>query len=78
MKEIWRNDLACHYINHDYSRQSKSGNIYLADFECCDMRGVIEFFENIDEEVNLIESWSGDKIDIAWQRSGTGWQVRNL
>ena len=75
MKEIWRDDLVCHYIGHDYSTQSKSGNIYLAEYECCHMPGVIGFFENIDEKVNFIQSWSGDKIDTAYARSDAGWKA---
>jgi hypothetical protein len=65
--------LMCNVVSLGYYAKGRIGTLYLAEGDCCDMRGCIELFEGIDPEVMLIQTYSGGVRDTRYRRTGGGW-----
>ena len=61
----------------EYSFKYHTGRLYMESHCCCDMQGCINFFRNIDPDVELIRTFAGIKEDTSYRRCSDGirWQA---
>lgn len=71
----WDERLMCDVVSLSYDFRSHTGQLYLPDGSCCDMRGCVALFEAIDPKVTAINTHSGDKADTAYRKKGTEWKA---
>jgi hypothetical protein len=70
----WHEGLQCCVIAIGYEPASRRGVLCMPDGSCCDMSGCIVVFEAIDPMVAKIETWAGDRPDMAYVKlPGGGW-----
>jgi hypothetical protein len=74
-KALWDERLMCDVISLGYDFHSRTGRLYMAHGNCCDMTGCVELFEAIDSEAEAIHTYSGDKADTAYRREGKKWKA---
>lgn len=66
-KSPWNECLVCHVCRLAYNFVEKTGELWLPNGHCCDMSGCIELFQRIDEDVQKITTYSGDKPDTIYK-----------
>ncbi len=71
---MFRNDLGCEVSNLEYDFDTKKGKLTMESGQCCDLSGCISIFEKIDQNVEIIETFSGDKSDTIFKRVNGDWQ----
>jgi hypothetical protein len=71
----WDKRLMCDVVSlaHDFS--SHTGQLYLPEGDCCDMKGCVTMFEGIDSKVTAINTYSGGKSDTIYLKDGTEWHA---
>ena len=52
--------LKCSEARIKYDYQTKVGQLFMPEGECCDMQGCFSIFEYIDSDVSVITTYSGD------------------
>ena len=67
--------LKCSEARIKYDYQTKVGQLFMPEGECCDMQGCFSIFEHIDPAVNVITTYSGDVADTTYFKIGRKWQV---
>jgi hypothetical protein len=67
--------LMCHVTSLAYDFLGHSGQLYLLDGDCCDMRGCVALFEEIDPKVTSISTYAGDKTDTLYRKEGKKWHA---
>jgi hypothetical protein len=72
---IWHPGLMCHLLHLEYDCRRGIGKLYFPSGNCCDCAGAIKLFENIDPDVQRIETWSGNDPDTVYDRSAGKWDV---
>lgn len=70
--------LQCGAKSIRYDFDTKTGQLFMEEGDCCDMSGCIKFFERIDEKVSRIETFSGSAEDTLYvrRRSSGEWTAR--
>ena len=72
--EIFHHGLMCFVLGLEYDYRTRIGTLRLDG--CCDMSGCLRLFQQIDPEVERIDTfWSGEP-DTAYIRKGDKWIVR--
>ena len=68
--------LMCEPLRMEYDFTRRRGLLFMANGDCCDMDGCISIFKAIDQDVTLIETWSGEMPDTYYARTSTdAWQA---
>jgi hypothetical protein len=70
---VWDKRLRCNVRSLTYDFGSQTGQLYLTDFDCCDMGGCISIFEAIDPRVTEIKTYSVAKGDLTYRKRGAKW-----
>jgi len=65
--------LQCRVQEMYYNYAEKAGGAYFPKDNCCDMNGIIEIFTNIDKDVQLIATYSGDVEDTLYAKMRGKW-----
>jgi hypothetical protein len=74
--EAFHHGLQCSVRSVTYDFVERRGRVDMERLCCCDMEGCIAFFEAIDRQVQLIETFSGEKPDTAYvRRPELGWEA---
>jgi len=70
----FRRGLKCTPVSVSYNFETRRGTLVMVAGECCDMRGCIELFEEIDSDVKRIDTVSGEKPDTWYVNIGGKWK----
>lgn len=67
----------CHVLDWGYQRVRLRGLLYMPKNECCDMRGCIETFQDIDPNVREIHTFAGGEASVRYARAhpNSSWRV---
>ena len=65
-------EMQCFVETVAYDFQHLRGTVWVSSSGCTDMGGCIAFFERIDPNVRLIETFSDDKADTTYRRNAVG------
>jgi hypothetical protein len=68
--------LQCRVLSLEYNFECHTGHIFFPPGNCCDMEGCINFFKNIDKEVNCIMTFAGGERDTSYWRKNNEWVAR--
>jgi hypothetical protein len=66
----------CAVLSVKYNFDTKTGKLVMDEMNCCGMTGTIKFFETIDKNVSLIETFQMDKLDTTFIKLDGKWEVR--
>ncbi|SEP45341.1 hypothetical protein SAMN02990966_06494 [Rhodospirillales bacterium URHD0017] len=61
-------EIMCDVRGIAYDFERRIGRLYMAEDNCCDMSGCIEFFSGIDPDVRRIETFAGEVPDTVYIR----------
>lgn len=67
--------LQCSIVRLEYDFASHTARLFLPDMNCTDMSGAIAFCQQIDEAVQLIETFEDGRLDIRYQLRGGKWRA---
>lgn len=59
-----------HRISYDFALHT--GEVWMPDGSCTDMKGVIEWFGDIDDGVKTIITWSEGRLDTTYIQDDAG------
>jgi len=65
--------LKCGVLRLAYDFDSATGTLHVPDGHCCDMKGCIDLFKEIDPAVQAIDTFSGVKPDTRYRRVQEDW-----
>lgn len=65
---VYHSDLQCQVEETQYSRELKTGSIFMPEGHCVDMSAAIRFFTEMDPEVETILTFSGDQADTIYKK----------
>ena len=68
-------EMMCEVTRISYDFDTRIGRVDMAESTCVDMSGCLGFFERIDPNVELIETFAGLKSDTIYKRGANGWDV---
>jgi len=68
-------DLMCEPVKVEYDFVKRRGFLYMADGDCCDMTGCILLFSRMDQDVERIDTISGDKPSTSYVLSNGNWRA---
>ena len=71
----WSDDLMADVYGLKYDFGSRSGKLYMGRGCHCDMDGCINLFSRIDPSVQLIFTYSGEKMDTLYKRERGEWKA---
>lgn len=79
-REDWgisHRELMCEPLRVTYDFVTRHGELHMADGDCCDMIGCIDFFTRMDQDAKKIATFSGNKPDTVYVRGDNGkWRAR--
>lgn len=70
---ISHRDLMCEPLTVTYDFRSRVGVVNMPEGDCTDMTGAIRFFERMDQDVEMIQTYSGDDLDTVYVKRGGEW-----
>lgn len=73
MKLEFNDQIMCFIGGHEYDHTSHIGILHIGNRNCTDMKGTIEYFEDIDHKVRQIKVLDRDgDMDILYERMEDG------
>lgn len=67
--------LMCEPVRIEYDFTRRRGLLVMAEGDCCDMNGCIKLFQAMDQDVTLIDTYSGHVRDTSYVLVANGmWQ----
>lgn len=69
-RRYWEERLHCGLIKIEYDFHNKKGVAFFPADHVCDMDGVLSLFENLDENVEAVDTYSGNKPDTYYRLYG--------
>jgi len=73
MSRIFNSELQCVVYELAYDFTTRTGTLRLPRNTHCDMHGCISLFQRIDDGVERINAFSGDKLATTYGRRGQDW-----
>jgi len=67
--------LMCRVNNLTYNFLTHSGELFLPEFNCCDMTGCRTLFESIDAQVTEIRTYAGNERDTMYRKVDDEWKA---
>lgn len=74
-EEYFHPKLKCCVRSINYNFDKKTGCVYMGDIDCVDMSGCIEIFVAIDERVERIFTFQGDRTDTSYFKVHGKWKA---
>jgi hypothetical protein len=71
----WHPQLMCCVKNIHYNLPQRTGVVYMGDTDCVDMRGCINLFTAIDDKVERILTFQGDRADTTYSKIDGEWHA---
>ena len=75
-EEYFHPKLLCCVKTIEYNFEKKTGYIYIPAYDKVDMGACIDLFTSIDEEVERIFTFAGDKENAAYFKRSGDWKMR--
>jgi hypothetical protein len=76
---ITHTELMCEPIRVLYDFRARIGYVFMADGDCCDMTGCVNFFKRMDQDVEVVFTHSEGRIDTSYWRDAKGeWHARTF
>lgn len=72
---VYRADVQCHVKVLEYDFAKRRGTLKMEDGSCTDMMGCVRLFQAIDPNVSDILTFSGERRDTRYMRSGEDWRA---
>jgi hypothetical protein len=69
----WREKLKCEVIALEYSFVTHCARLYISPAQCCDMLACINLFQQMDPQVQRIETFTGLRKDATYIRESQNW-----
>lgn len=70
--------LMCRVLSLSYDFQNQIGVLFMPEYNCCDMTGAIEVFQQIHPDVQVVMTIAGNEADTAYHRQPNGEWVAEL
>jgi hypothetical protein len=67
--------MQCFVESIKYDFESRLGTVFVHEDGCTDMSGAIATFKRIDPKVEMVVVYSGDDLDIVYQRRNKDWDA---